>query len=119
MPLPASVRRAREDERLKAAVDKCLRVMDAGIAGLCGQGEEGWLDGMADSATQTSEERLRERPVILHQHSSEWTPSQILGLLDAIRWVERISHHTWRVCHYLSGNGENAGLLDRDDVLRD
>ena len=46
--------------------------------------------------------RRRERPVVLQQTAlGQATPHRALIQLDTMRWLDRISYHTSRICHYL------------------
>jgi phosphate:Na+ symporter len=46
-------------------------------------------------------------------------PEDALHILDALRWLERVAHHTWRIGHYLSIEADAPALPDVDPDLRD
>ncbi len=53
------------------------------------------------------EKRNQERPIILHE-IAEGTinPDVALEYLDAVRWLDTVGYHAWRICFYLQNNGE-------------
>ena len=62
--------------------------------------------------------RQKERPLILeHTAANDADPSQALELLDAMRWLNRLGYHTWRICNYLAENNSSpadAGANHKD-----
>ncbi len=46
-------------------------------------------------------------------------PEDALHILDALRWLERVAHHTWRIGHYLSLEADAPAPPDVDSDLRD
>jgi phosphate:Na+ symporter len=49
-----------------------------------------------------AEERRVNRPLILQQGSqNHLNPTHTLEILDAIRWMDRIVYHVWRITNYL------------------
>jgi hypothetical protein len=32
--------------------------------------------------------------------------TEVLEVLDAMRWLERVGYHTWRISNYLGGAGK-------------
>lgn len=35
-------------------------------------------------------------------------PAKALEILDAMRWLDRVGYHTWRICNYLGGGGQDG-----------
>lgn len=107
---PPSLRVAFDDQRLVNAMKMALAILELGEAGLRGEAPEEWLEQLKQAAADLAEVRRLERPRILQQTGSGASdPGSALDLLDAIRWLDVLSYHTWRICHYLSAQ-DNAEL---------
>ena len=53
-----------------------------------------------------TERHRQDRPgVLLQTTQGSWGPTMALNMLDTKRWLERVSYHAWRICHYLGGDG--------------
>jgi phosphate:Na+ symporter len=100
---PPSVRRALGNPRLQTARDLTNAILTQGEAGLRREAQTDWLRQVELQASALGDLRRNERPAILQQ-AGGGDPAQTLELLDAIRWLDRLGYHTWRICHYL-GNG--------------
>jgi len=101
---PVSLRQMLSHECLQAAEAQCRSALTLAAEGLRGEGSSDWLTEVERRALELAEQQQQERPSILRQTASgNWEPSQALEALDAMRWIERIGYHTWRISHYLSG----------------
>jgi phosphate:Na+ symporter len=104
---PASVRAVLDDRRLVAAMQMAGEILQRGEAGLRGGADEDWLVGLERSAADLAQLRRIERPMILEQTAAQRSgPNRALDLLDAIRWLDRLGYHTWRICHYLGSDDQ-------------
>jgi phosphate:Na+ symporter len=104
LAFPAGVRRALDDARLQPALSLTEAVLEQGEAGLRGRSAapDGWMARVEGQASELVELRRQERPVILQQTAGGASaPAHALELLDAMRWLDRLGYHTWRICHYL------------------
>lgn len=119
MQPPPGVQRMLNHERLTTVTERTRHILQLGIAGLRDEAPEEWLATMQRESSEMAAQRLRERPAILHQAADDWTPPQILALLDAIRWVERIAYHAWRTCNYLGGDGTPELLPSMGELAQD
>jgi phosphate:Na+ symporter len=73
---------------------------------------------MEHQAQVLAELRRDERLAILRQTAhGKQSPFDALEALDAIRWLERVTYHTWRLCHYLTEEGAENGDMEPPDSL--
>lgn len=78
--------------------------------------KEDWLADMEAKAARLAELRRQERPRVIELTGSGGAaPGEILELLDAMRWLDRVGFHGWRICHHL-GAKEPSGELPADDT---
>lgn len=111
---PDSVRRAFADERLRPVATLAAEILDRAEAGLHGRLEPGWPAEVERRSTELVDVRRTQRPAILEQTAAGASaPVEALDLLDAMRWLDRLGYHTWRICNYLSReNGHGPLLVD-------
>jgi len=113
---PAHVRSMLAHERLQSAVARCQSLLELGEAGLQGRGPADWLVSVEQKALALAELCRAERPVILGQTASgEWGPDRALEVLDALRWLDRVGYHTWRICRHLGIEGKPESALTQAD----
>jgi phosphate:Na+ symporter len=87
---------------LAAAEARLCSLLEESAAGLRGGAAADWLARVELKAAELAEFRRKEREAILESTAGAATPpARALELLDAIRWLDRIGYHTWRLCHYL------------------
>lgn len=111
---PGSIRRILDDERLDPARRLACRILKEAEAGLGEQGEADWLPRLEREAAGLADLRRRERPALLESTAGGASaPAQALELLDAMRWLDRLGYHTWRICRYL-GDEDGAALSVAD-----
>ena len=110
----SGVRRMLTRERLQPAVTRCQKLLELGEAGLDRRAAADWLVSMKGTALELADQRKQDRSAVLEQSvSSGSDPLQTLQMLDAMRWIERVSHHTWRLCYHLGADGHlDAGAID-------
>lgn len=115
---PASVRRVLDERRLVPALQIAQAILQLGEAGLRGVAPDNWLNQLEQAAADLAELRRKERPTILQQTAGGTSePTRALDLLDAIRWLDRLGYHTWRICHYLGAQDQSPD--QRELVLND
>ncbi|MCL4180868.1 MAG: hypothetical protein KJ072_24360 [Verrucomicrobia bacterium] len=114
---PANVRRALDEAGMETALKLARAILAQGEAGLRGGAPEGWLPQVEQYATSLVELRRRQRPEILQDTAGGASaPGRALDLLDAMRWLDRLGYHTWRICHYLGPEDHSArSLTDASD----
>lgn len=94
-------------ERLRPAAGLMQSILALGEAGLQGHGSPGWLAEVETRARELAGLRAAGREDVLRETASgDWSPHRALELLDAVRWLERVGYHAWRVCNYLGGEGK-------------
>lgn len=99
--------RALSAERVQPMVAQTRAILELGEAGLAGRAPADWLAQMERAAAVLAEQRRQERPVVLRQTADgQGDPNHALETLDAMRWLDRVGYHTWRVCNYLGGDGK-------------
>ncbi|HEY9170958.1 MAG TPA: hypothetical protein VI136_01595, partial [Verrucomicrobiae bacterium] len=50
--------------------------------------------------------RRSGRPLVLKRTAAAGgDPARALEVLDAMRWLDRVGYHAWRICNYLGGDG--------------
>lgn len=100
-PDPA-VRRVLADETLRPMSAATLALLGAATAGLSGRSPAGWAEQIRSQSAALAEQRRTARPQVLAQTASgRDDPARSLELLDAMRWLDRVGYHAWRICHYL------------------
>jgi phosphate:Na+ symporter len=83
-------------ERLQSMRQLCLKLIALAIAGLEHRGPDDWLE-------IGEQMRRQQRPSVFKQSATgDWQPDQALKMLDAMRWLERVGKHVWRISYYLS-----------------
>ncbi|MBE7503501.1 MAG: Na/Pi cotransporter family protein [Verrucomicrobiales bacterium] len=102
---PASVRRVLDGPKLRPAVALAQAVLQQGEAGLRGVGPPDWMAQIEQRALRLADFRRQERPLLLQQTAGGASgPAQTLALLDAMRWLDRLGYHAWRISNYLGGD---------------
>ncbi len=100
-----NVRLILADPRLKPTVEIGRSVLAQAAAGLGEKPPPGWLAKVAASAAHLADLRRQERPKVLNATSGgTYAPVEALEVLDAMRWLDRVGYHTWRLSHYLDAN---------------
>lgn len=74
-------------------------------AGLHGDGPPDWLERLASTSRELSDLHRQARPAVLKRTASGGDPAEALETLDAMRWLDRVGYHAWRIGHYLGGEG--------------
>ncbi|HLV02560.1 MAG TPA: Na/Pi symporter, partial [Acidobacteriota bacterium] len=99
---PSSLYAALSHPFLQAGIQRTLEVLELGSDGLQGMAGEGWLRTMEEKTREIAASYTQQRPGVLRETArGTWEPGLALNVLDAMRWLERVSFHAWRICHYL------------------
>lgn len=103
-PEPA-VRRMLTHDRLQPVAARSRGLLELAEAGLRGRGPADWLTALEREARALAGLRREERPILLRQTAGgAWPPIEALAALDAMRWLDRLGYHTWRICNYLGND---------------
>jgi len=102
------VRRVVAEERVQPLTAVCRDILELGEAGLHGRAPADWLQQVGQQAAMLADLRRTERPLVLKQTADgDGGPAQALEVLDAMRWLDRVGYHTWRLCNYLGHHTRN------------
>jgi phosphate:Na+ symporter len=108
------------DARLHEAVVTCVHAMALTCKALESHLAPGWIEGPAMAARDLKQRQAEGRHTVLRQTAEGLAgPEDALQTLDALRWLERVAHHTWRIGHYLSIEADVPASIDVDRDLRD
>jgi phosphate:Na+ symporter len=114
------VRQRLTDTRLADATQACREAVAVTRAALAGTAAPGWLDFPAATAGDLAQRQTEGRRTVLRQTAEGRSgPEDALHTLDALRWLERVAHHTWRIGHYLSIKADAPAPPDVEPDLRD
>ncbi len=101
------VQRVLNEERVRPMAAQCRSVLELGARGLHDGAVADWLAQVERLAAELAELRRQERPEVLRETAGgRGDPAHALELLDAMRWLDRVGYHTWRICNYLGGDGK-------------
>jgi phosphate:Na+ symporter len=101
--LSTSARQVLAQPSLRQALVQCQEVLTLARKGLIGRASVDWLTDMERQAKVLADLRRDERLGILRQTAiGQRSAFEALDALDAVRWLERVSYHTWRLCYYLA-----------------
>lgn len=102
---PTALLMALSHPSLEAGIQRTLEVLELGRDGLRETATEGWLNAMEEKAHEIAARYTEQRPGVLRETArGGWEPGLALNLLDAMRWLERVAYHAWRICYYLQTN---------------
>ncbi|HMO65810.1 MAG TPA: Na/Pi symporter [Verrucomicrobiota bacterium] len=102
VPPPPALRDRPVPEGLAAGVERSRRLLEAARHGLTAGAAGAWLDAVASEAAALAEWRRAQRPVVLRRTAlGAAAADESLHLLDAMRWLDRVGYHAWRVAHHL------------------
>jgi phosphate:Na+ symporter len=101
---PESVRGKINHPRLQAELASSQAILAGGAEGLA-EGINGeWIKDLEHKSVALSVLRREERPAILREAAAgDWETQNALEMLDAMRWLDSIGYHVWRICNYLGG----------------
>jgi phosphate:Na+ symporter len=90
--------------RLRPLSEELARRLAAPLEWLEGQREDAPIPEVREMSRAIAESRRRERPAVMALTASgEIEPDAALDELDVMRWIDRLSYHTWRAVEHLAG----------------
>jgi phosphate:Na+ symporter len=105
---PTSIRHTSESADLAEPFTWLRECLDAGISYLESSDPQ-LRDTLRLQAARLVEFRRHDRPLVMRLTAEgKLSSQQGLDRLDAVRWLDRIAYHTWRVCEHLAGNDQNS-----------
>lgn len=118
--LSSETRQVLAQPMLRDALTQCREVLTLARQGLLDHLSVDWLAKMEQQAAALAKLRRDERLIILRQTASgKQSPFNALEALDAIRWLERVTYHTWRLCHYLAAEGNKNDSIEPPSPLEE
>jgi phosphate:Na+ symporter len=110
---PVDLRQLIHEERLTAELRHTRDILELALAGLQDDAPIDWLADLEKRSVELAERERQDRPeVLLGTTQGSWGPAAALNRLDTMRWLERVSHHTWRICNYLGGNHNSEAAAE-------
>lgn len=92
---------------LQPELTQCQQALELIHQGLLDRAPADWLSRINAQAQALADMRRDSRLGILHETAiGRRGPSDALDALDAVRWLERVTYHSSRLCYYLAE--ENA-----------
>lgn len=86
---------------LSLAADYTLPQITAALAYSDETANEQWVQDIEDEALKIRELTVESRRDLLKHPDRVSTTRSILAKTETLRWLERSSHHIWRICNYL------------------
>lgn len=107
---PGRVRVVLSSRPLAALADRCRESLELGLKVLEQQPVPGWEEKMLEVSQTLATIRQEQRPALIEEAAvGARGPADTLNAIDAYRWLDRVSHHAWRVCAYLAAaNGDST-----------
>ncbi|MBK9170067.1 MAG: Na/Pi cotransporter family protein [Bryobacterales bacterium] len=98
-----SVREVIGHEFLRMPLAECRELLSRAAAGLRGLDSGRWIEEVERRSQALAESNQRHRPALLTQTATgAWKPQEALDLLDALRWLNTVAYHAWRISAHLS-----------------
>jgi len=96
-----------ECEPVRTAATHGRSLLELATAGLRGAGATDWVARVEQHAAALAKLRRQERVTVLGEAAGgARPPNDAIEMLDALRWLDRVGYHTWRVVNYLAGTGQ-------------
>jgi phosphate:Na+ symporter len=105
---PSSWLATRDHALLRSQAEASHELLTLAARGLRGEAGEGaaWLDEVERRSLELSQQRRDGRRELLRQTADGASgPAPALDGLDAMRWLDRLGYHAWRLCNYAAGDG--------------
>ncbi|HMP88616.1 MAG TPA: Na/Pi symporter [Kiritimatiellia bacterium] len=102
------------------AGNQTLELLALAENGLHGGAEDNWVQHVGSSAASMAELRRQNRPIVLQETAGgKASPSDAMALLDAMRWLDRLCYHAWRISHYLGEEPTRDSSTQNKDTERE
>jgi phosphate:Na+ symporter len=117
--VPMAVQRGLIHPRVEPALMCARELLGLAKTGLRGETGAEWVGGVEQRSAALVELRRQERPAVFRQTAvGDWQPGAALEVLEALRWLDRVGYHTWRVAHYLADGVVAKGTPAESDPVR-
>lgn len=109
---PATLKQAVIPEPLPDKVELVREILHLGEAGLHGRAEADWLARIEAKSQEVTRLHREGRPMVLGRAAAGGRDAAMaLSMLDAMRWLDRVGYHAWRISHYLGGEGRAEAIM--------
>lgn len=106
---PPSIIAVMARDQLQPELAQSEAILDLAAAGLGGSASDDWLKQVEQKSLQLAQRRREDRPAVLRQTAyGGLDPALALNVLDAMRWLDRVGYHVWRICTHLGGETRPA-----------
>lgn len=112
-PSPA-IRSALREKPLHEPLLLLKSLLQTAVHGLNENAPAGWEHSVEENSKRLAEARRQGRVSILNDGPST-SPEHTLQLLDALRWIDRVGYHTWRICIHLPSSTSSALEIHKPD----
>jgi phosphate:Na+ symporter len=104
---PDSLPLVRREPSLREIGERLCREVEAVLASLRQPEGEAPIEPVAALSASIAEQRRRTRPEVLEETAAGRIDADAaMARLEALRWVDRLAYHVWRVAHHLGGGEE-------------
>ncbi|HAX41038.1 MAG TPA: Na/Pi symporter [Bryobacteraceae bacterium] len=104
LKLPEKLIQSFNHDPVKPPLARCHDILESASNGLRGFDAGPWLDAVRQKSEYLGEANRRERPKLLQKSAAgAWNDAVVLDALDALRWLNTVGYHVWRISHYLGG----------------
>lgn len=87
---------------LREGIDLLRAILKSAIEGLKSSAPKEWENLVCENSKRLAEVRRLGRVAVLDEGGgTRATPDEILQILDAMRWLDRVGYHAWRICAHL------------------
>lgn len=112
LPAPAILLKKAAGRHFQEMVNLSREILTTGEAGLSGRASDDWIDSLEKKSLELSELHRKGRPAVIRQTAESGVePVAAMDVLDAMRWLDRVGYHVWRISYYLVGEGQQAEAI--------
>jgi len=111
---PSTLRESLRDPQLRAALDLAKSLLQTALVGIRKNAPAGWEHSLEENSKRLAEVRRQGRIAVLDE-GLRASPEHTLQILDALRWLDRVGYHTWRICLHLPASATSADETSKSD----
>src|SRR5699024_2878344 len=86
---------------LNSTADYTLPQIEQALSYSKDTADDTWVENIQENASKIRELTVESRRELLKHPDRVSTTGSILPKTETLRWLERSSHHIWRICNYL------------------
>ncbi|MBE7544598.1 MAG: Na/Pi symporter [Bryobacteraceae bacterium] len=104
LKLPEKLIQSFNHDPVKPPLARCRDILECASNGLRGFDSGPWLEAVRQKSEFLGQANRLERPKLLQKSAAGvWNDAAVLDALDALRWLNTVGYHVWRIGHYLGG----------------